>query len=64
MKGNEFVDALRDAIAPATVVNITGGSEGLTFKLSDGRSIKAERKAIAALRDGDELADYVKRVLS
>jgi hypothetical protein len=63
MKGNEFVDALRDAVAPAAVVNIAGGSEGLEFKLSDGRLIKAERKAIAALNDGDELAAYVKRVI-
>jgi len=63
MKGIEFVDALRAAVAPLAVIDISGNSEGVVFKLSDGRSLKAERKAIAALNDDDAMAVYVKRVL-
>lgn len=63
MKGSDFVDALKVAVAPASIVNIAGSSEGVAFKLSDGRTLKAERKAIAALNDSDDLAVYVKRVI-
>ena len=63
MKGNDFTEALRSAVAPLTVDRIAGTPEGVTFKLSDGRTIKAERRVIADLKDGDEMADYVKRVI-
>ncbi len=64
MKGSDFVDALRAAVAPVAIINIIGSSEGVALKLADGRNIKAERKAIAALCDRDEMTAYVKRVLS
>jgi hypothetical protein len=63
MKGSEFLDALRDAVAPAAISSVTGSSTGVAIKLSDGRTIKAERKAIAELNSDDDMAAYVKRVV-
>lgn len=63
MKGNDFVDALTAAVAPATIANLKGEADGVTFTLSDGRVIKAERKRIAKLGGGDHVGAYIKGLL-
>jgi len=62
--GNDFIEALKAAVAPRTITNIKGQSDGVIVTLSDGTKVTAERKVIATLRDDDEIAAYVARVIS
>lgn len=60
MTGNEFINALKAAVAPATIASMFGepgkrdGTSSIVFRLSDGREIKAQRTRIKS--DG---AEYV-----
>lgn len=59
MKGSDFVDALRNAVAPVAITGLKGEADGVTFTLSDGRLIKAERKRIAKLDTAEQAEAYL-----
>lgn len=62
--GEDFIDALSAAVAPATIVNIKGDSTGVRIALSDNSVIEAKRKRIADLKTVADLNAYVVQVMS
>ncbi len=59
MTGDQFLDTLRTAIAPRTITNMTGKTDKIVIKLSDGKQLDVRRQEVREAADQDELDAYV-----
>ncbi len=64
MTGQQFLDALAQAVAPRTIASTYGAADGVTLTLSDGQTITAKRKLIAKAKDDAELSAYIAGLLN
>lgn len=60
--GTQFMDALREAIAPATVTKMHGLSTHLVITLSDGRRIEVTRHRVKQV-DAEQIGSFVSELL-
>ncbi|MDB6035997.1 MAG: hypothetical protein JWM16_6335 [Verrucomicrobiales bacterium] len=67
MTGDQFLEALKSAIAPATIESMKNNTAdrngGIDFLLSDGRRFNAKRQRIRDANE-DEMNAYVQSLVS
>lgn len=64
MTGADFLNTLNARIAPRTVTNLSGASDSLTIKLSDGTTLTMKRQRVRDTKDQAELDAYVDELLA
>jgi hypothetical protein len=64
MTGEQFLDALKAKIAPATISGMRGTVKLIAISFTDGRTVDVHRAKVREINSAEDLTGYIDKVLS